>query len=60
MGSGMVSGMGSSHGSVLSGRSGSQLSPLKKGNLTNLPVRVRTSEVINHVQEILGYTELHP
>lgn len=36
------------------------LSPLKKENLTNLPVRKRTKEVINSVQEILGYTELHP
>jgi len=33
---------------------------LKKENLTNLPVRKRTKEVINSVQEILGYTELHP
>ncbi len=36
------------------------MSPLKKENLINLPVRKRTKQVINSVQEILGYTELHP
>ena len=35
-------------------------SPLRKEQLTNLPVRSRTQVVINEVQEILGYTELHP
>ena len=28
--------------------------------MTNLPVRQRTKHLINSVQEILGYTELHP
>ena len=37
-----------------------QMSPLKKEHLTNLPVRQRTKHLINSVQEILGYTELHP
>ena len=38
----------------------SRLSPIKAENLTQLPVKNRTKEVINSVQEILGYTELHP
>ena len=37
-----------------------ELSPLKMENLVNLPVRNGTQQVINSVQEILGYTELHP
>ena len=28
--------------------------------MINLPVKKKTIEVINSVQEILGYTELHP
>lgn len=35
-------------------------SPIRKEQLTNLPVRQKTQVVINEVQEILGYTELHP
>ena len=37
-----------------------ELSPLKAENLTQLPVKKKTKQVINNVQEILGYTELHP
>lgn len=33
---------------------------MRKDNLVNLPVRKRTKKVMNAVQEILGYTELHP
>ena len=41
-------------------RAARKRSPVKVADLTNLPVKPVTADVIHSVAEVLGYTELHP